>query len=331
MKRFTHLLLQPPTLAVFVLLLATGLYNAVGPDPVLGDLIIYALIWSGIAQAWNITAGLAGRLSLGHAAYFGLGAYASSILYLNYGVTPWAGALVGAVLAGLAAAVVEIATVRLIGIYYSLATFAIAELLALLARGWTPLTGGTGGLTLPFMPSLPNMTFAGKQGYIWLALGFALICLIVTFMIVTSRFGYFLRAQRDDRDAARMLGVHVEKTCVVAGVISAMLTAIGGTIYAQYLLFIDPDVGFDWYISVRAALLCIIGGLGTLAGPLWGAALLIPVERWIQSALGGSFGGLAPMVYGVVLIVVVLVMPQGIVPRLLTVLRRRRAFLGKVR
>lgn len=331
MKRFKHLLLQPPTLVVLALLSVIGLYNAAGPDLVLGDLIIYALIWGGIAQAWNITAGLAGRLSLGHAAYFGLGAYASSILYLNYGVTPWIGALAGAGLAGLAAAVVEIATVRLVGIYYSLATFAIAELLALLARGWTPLTGGTGGLTLPFTPSFVNMTFVGKQGYIWLALSFAFLCFAVTFGIVTSRFGYFLRAQRDDRDAAQMLGVQVEKTCVLAGIVSAMLTALGGTIYAQYLLFIDPDVGLDWYISVRAALLCIIGGLGTLAGPLWGAALLVPVERWIQSALGGGLGGLAPMAYGIVLIVVVLAMPQGIVPRLLAIFRHKRAVSGKAR
>lgn len=315
---------EPANLLVIGLLCAAAAYALAGPDLVIGDVLVYTLIWCGIAQAWNITAGFAGRLSLGHSAYFGLGAYASSILYLNYGVSPWLGGLVGAAFAGLAAAVVEFATVRLIGIYYGLATFAIAELLALLARGWQPLTGGTGGLTLGFDPSLAHMTFIGKQGYIWLGLGYAALCFLVVSGITASRFGYYLRAQRDDKDAARMLGVNVELTCILAGIASAMLTAFGGTLYAQYLLFVDPDVAFDWYISVEAALLCIIGGMGTLAGPLLGAALLSPLERWLRASLGGSLGGLAPMIYGVALIIVVLVMPQGIVPRL-RALRRRRA------
>jgi branched-chain amino acid transport system permease protein len=310
------------TATVLAVLLFAGAaaYAVFGHDPAIGDVLIYTLIWTGIANAWNLTAGYAGRLSLGHAAYFGVGAYASSILYLNYGISPWIGALVGMMLAACVGAVIELTTTRLIGIYYSLATFAIAELLALVARGWSEVTGGTSGLTLPFKAGLGQMTFTGKSGYLWIALGFAALSLGVTASIVSSRFGYYLRAQRDDAVAARALGVPVGPVCVGAGMVGAALAALGGTLYAQYLLYIDPEVGFNWYISVQAALLCLIGGLGTLAGPLLGAMLLVPLERWLHTLFGSDYGGLAPAIYGVLLMIVVLAMPKGLV----SVLRSRR-------
>ncbi len=323
MSRVSRQLLTPATLGVLAFLVVAALYALIGRNPILGDILVYTLIWSGIASAWNLTGGFAGRLSLGHAAYFGIGAYASSILYLKFGITPWLGALVGMAAAAAVGALIEATTVRLVGIYYGLATFAIAEVLALLARGWRELTGGMAGLTLPFRPSIANMTYIGKLGYIWTALAFAALCLGITAVIMTSRFGFYLRAQRDEPVAARALGVATSRVCLAAGTISAALTALGGTIYAQYLLFIDPDVGFNWYISVQAALLCLIGGLGTLAGPVWGAMLLIPLERWLQGLLGSSYGGLAPAMYGLLLMVVVLVMPKGLAWRLSAARARR--------
>jgi branched-chain amino acid transport system permease protein len=298
------------------MLAATAVYATVGGDDLAADMLVYTMIWTGIATSWNLTAGYAGRLSLGHAAYFGIGAYASSILYLNHGVSPWIGALIGMTVAAALGALIEVATTRLLGIYYSLATFAIAELLSLLARGWDGLTGGMSGLTLDFHPGLVNMTFTGKSGYLWTALGYAGLCLAITAAVVASRFGFYLRAQRDDPVAARSLGVPTSTTCISAGALGAALAALGGSVYAQYLLYIDPDVAFNWYVSVQAALLCLIGGLGTIAGPVLGAMLLVPLERWLQSLFGSSYGGLAPAIYGVLLIVVVLAMPRGLGPLL---------------
>jgi branched-chain amino acid transport system permease protein len=298
------------------LLLGGTAYALLAGDSTAADILIYTLIWCGIATAWNISAGYAGRLSLGHAAYFGIGAYASSILYLDAAVSPLLGLVVGMLAAAATGAVIEATTIRLSGIYYGLATFAIAELLSILARGWTDLTGGTSGLTLPFKPSLIEMTFAGKAGYLWIALAFAAVSVGVSSAILRSRFGFYLRAQRDDAVAARAVGVDGARCRLAAGVVSAALTAAGGTIYAQYLLYIDPDVGFNWYISVQAAALCIIGGLGTVAGPLFGGLLLIPLERLLYAELGQSFGGLAQAIYGFLLIVVVLAMPQGLVVRI---------------
>ena len=299
--------------AVLAVFLAFAIVATVSRNNLIGDLAVYTFIWAGIAMAWNLTAGFAGRLSLGHAAYFGVGAYAAAILYEGYGISPWFGLVVGMAVAGLLAALVEVATVRLAGVYYSLATFAMAELLGILARGWRELTQGMAGITIPFRPSLLTMTFIGKSGYVWLALGFVLVVFAVVFAIYHSAFGAFLRAQRDEPDAARSIGVNPERVRLMAGVVSAVLTAAGGTLYAQYLLFVDPEVAFTWYVSVHAALIGIIGGLGTLAGPLLGALLLVPAERWLIATLGGSYGGLAPMVYGLVLIAAVLLVPRGLV------------------
>jgi branched-chain amino acid transport system permease protein len=156
------------------------------------------------------------------------------------------------------------------------------------------------------------MTFIGKTGYVWLALGYASVVFVIIYALYHSRFGFFLRAQRDEPSAARSIGVNPERVRLVSGIVSAVLTAAGGTLYAQYLLFIDPEVAFSWNVSVQAALLGIIGGLGTLAGPILGAILLVPVERWLLASLGGSYGGLATMAYGLVLIAAVLLVPRGI-------------------
>ncbi len=313
--------LVPSSLIVPVVLAGAGLYALFGTSASVGDMLIHTLIWAGIASAWNLTAGYAGRLSLGNAAYFGIGAYASSILYMKFGISPWLGGLVGMTLAAVVGGLIELTTIRLLGIYYGLATFAIAELLSILARGWNDLTGGTTGLTLPFRAELVNMTFAGKPGYLWTALAYAALCIVVVLLITRSRYGFYLQAQRDEPVAAKSLGVATGRVCVSAGIISAALTALGGTIYAQYLLYIDPDIGFNWYISVQAALLCLMGGLGTITGPVLGALLLVPLERWLNSVLGSEYGGLAPAVYGVLLIVIVLVLPRG----LISLVARRRA------
>jgi branched-chain amino acid transport system permease protein len=315
---------QPANVLALLLIVGTAIYAVVGGNDIVADMLVYTMIWTGIATSWNLTAGYAGRLSLGHAAYFGIGAYASSILYLNHGVSPWIGALVGMAVATAVGALIEVATTRLLGIYYSLATFAIAELLSLLGRGWEGLTGGMSGLTLDFHPGLANMTFTGKSGYLWTSLGFAVLCLAITAAVVASRFGFYLRAQRDDPIAARSLGVPTGRICIAASALGASLAALGGSLYAQYLLYIDPDVAFNWYVSVQAALLCLIGGLGTIAGPVLGAMLLIPLERWLQGLFGSSYGGLAPAIYGVLLIVVVLAMPRGLGPLLSTGRAARR-------
>lgn len=312
--RYLSQLRNPSGIAVALIIVLVASVGALQKDAFVSDILVYVMIWTGVAMAWNLTAGLAGRLSLGQSAFFGIGAYASTILYMQLGLTPWAGAMVGAATAAMAAAIIEVATVRLAGIYYSLATFAFSELLMLVSRGWRELTNGTIGLTIPFRPDLANMTFVGKQGYVWLAVGYAAICLLVTVVILTSRLGYSLKAQRDNPEAAASLGVNTNRVRLIAGVISGALTAIGGTVFAQYLLFIDPDVVFTWNISVQAALMSIIGGMGTIAGPLLGALLLVPLERILLATLGGQYGGLHMLVYGPVLVVAVLLIPSGLVP-----------------
>lgn len=301
------------TSAIAILVFAAiAIYVTITRNSMLGDLVFYTFLWAGVALAWNLTAGFAGRLSLGHSAYFGIGAYATAILFERYGLSPWVAIVVGMVFAGGLAATIELATARLAGVYYSLATFATAELIGILARGWRDFTGGTSGITLPFQASFVNMIFIGKTGYVWLAFGYVALVFLLVYVLLNARFGFFLKAQRDDPDAARSVGVNPERVRLIGGVLSAMLTSVGGTLYVQYLLFVDPEVAFSWQISVKAALIGIIGGLGTLSGPLWGALFLIPAERWLLAAMGGTYGGLASMIYGLVLIAAVLLAPKGI-------------------
>jgi branched-chain amino acid transport system permease protein len=277
------------------------------------DMLVQIYMWAAAATAWNILGGYAGQFSLGHAAFFGIGAYASSLLFLAFGLTPWLGMLAGAASAGLFALLIGYLSIRLRGPFFTLATIAMAEVLQISAVHWRGLTGGSEGLSLPFAADVANFTFDGRRPYAFVALGFLAFALAVCFAIERSRLGYYLVAIREEEDAARALGVPVLRVKLVAAVVSAALTALVGTYYAQYVLWIEPAHTFSLDVSVQLALMVIIGGLGTLLGPAIGAALMIPLNMFLRAWLGASVSGLYLVFYGLVLVLVVLFAPQGLV------------------
>jgi branched-chain amino acid transport system permease protein len=287
------------------------------------DLMFMTYIWAGLAAAWNIIGGYAGQLSIGHAAFFGVGAYASAILYSVLGVSPWIGMLVGGVIAGVTAAIIGTASLRLRGTFFVLATIAFAEVARLMAIAWGPLTRGNLGIILDFRPSFANMTWQGKLPYVMLAFAYMLLMYVLTRLLERTRFGYGLVALRENEDAAEALGVSTARYKVMALVLSAFLTAVGGAIFSQYLLFIEPDTVFGIMISVQMVLIGIIGGTGTALGPLIGALFVIPVSTFLRGQLV-SVSGLHGVVYGVALVTVAMLMPHGIFGY---ILRRRRARL----
>lgn len=284
---------------------------------------ITVLMWAALATAWNISAGLAGGLSLGHAAYVGVGAYTATLLFLRLGISPWLGLLAGAALAGVLGAAIGAITFRLRGPFFVLATLAFGIVVHIAAVNWRGLTRGAAGLLLPFRGGPQNMLFANIEPYWYIGLGLLALTLGVTVAIQQSRLGYFLVALREDEDAARSLGVRVVRSKVAASAISAALTACGGAFYATYIQYIDPSSTTQFEISVQIALVAIVGGLGTTLGPALGALVVVPLAEVLRASLGG---GPALMLYGLTLIVIVLVAPHGmlgLLGRLASALRAR--------
>jgi len=278
------------------------------------DSIIVCFFWGSMAATWNLVGGYAGQLSLGHTAFFGIGAYASSILFARYALTPWLGLLVGAALAAVFAVFVGLVCFRLRGPFFALVTIAFAEVGLIVASSLRDLTKGTEGFNIPFRPAFENMLFRGKVGYFYLFLGYAMLLYVISRAVEESKLGYSLIAFREDEEAARMLGVPTVRVRLIALGASAALTAVGGTLYAQYYQFLDPASTFGINFSIQVALLTMVGGIGTAAGPFFGALLMTPLGQFFRAWLGGGAAGLYLALYGIALILVVLFLPNGIVP-----------------
>ncbi len=274
-----------------------------------------ALLFAALGQAWNIVGGMANQISLGHAAFFGLGAYTSTLLLIHFGISPWLGMIAGAVLAAIAALLLSFPTMRLRGHYFALATLAFAEVLRVIATSWSEVTGGPVGLSVPFSPdSFLLLQFRGTLPYYYIMLG-ALVLVSGVFLIMReSALGYRLRAVKENVEAAEVIGVDTTRVKIIASVVSAALTAILGTLYAQFTYFFDPDAVFGIVpISIRAAMVVILGGAGTVVGPIIGAFFIIPVEEFANSYLSSRTAGLSQLAFGLALIAVILIQPRGII------------------
>jgi branched-chain amino acid transport system permease protein len=277
------------------------------------DIFIRVLLFAFIGVAWNLMGGYAKQLSLGHAAYFGLGAYTSTILEIKFGISPWIGMFVGGVVAMLASLPIGALCFRLRGPYFAIATIATAQVLMLLFLKFRDFAWGAEGTTIPNLGSDPlMMQFDAKAAYYYIALALLVAGLVITHRIERSWMGYYLVAIGEDEDAAEAIGVNVPKIKRDIYLISAFLTALAGTFYIQYIYFIDPNTAFSFNISVEAALVSIVGGIGTLWGPVIGTALLEGTSALLQSWLGSSLAGVQLTVYSLILIVVILWQPTGL-------------------
>jgi branched-chain amino acid transport system permease protein len=287
------------------------------------DIFIRVLLFSFIGVAWNLMGGYAKQLSLGHAAYFGLGAYTSSILLIDYDVSPWIGMVAGGIVAMLASLPIGALCFRLRGPYFAIATIATAQVLMLLFLKFRDFAWGAEGTTMPNLGSAPlMMQFETKAPYYYIVLGLLALALTVTAMIERSWIGYYLVAIGEDEDAAEAVGVNAAKIKRDIYMISAFLTALAGTFYVQYIYFIDPQTAFSFNVSVEAALVSIVGGIGTLWGPVLGTVLLESTSALLQSWLGSARGGVQLTIYSLILMAVILWRPTGLIGLLGDVWRR---------
>ena len=277
------------------------------------DIFIRVLLFAFIGVAWNLMGGYAKQLSLGHAAYFGLGAYTSTILLIRFGISPWIGIVAGGMVAMLASLPIGALCFRLRGPYFAIATIATAQVLMLLFLKFRDFAWGAEGTTLPNLGDAPlMMQFDSKLAYYYLALALLALGLAITWCIERSWMGYYLVAVGEDEDAAEAIGVDTLRIKRQIYLISAFLTALAGTFYVQYIYFIDPNVAFSFNISVEAALVSIVGGIGTLWGPVIGTVLLEATSALLQSWLGSGHGGVQLTVYSLILMAVILWRPAGL-------------------
>ena len=295
---------------------AAALAPFVVTDAFLLDSVILILIWGSAAGAWNIAGGYAGQISLGHSAFFGLGAYAAALCGVRWNISPWWGLLIGAALASAAGSVIGFLSNRLRGPYFVIATIAVSQVLLLGAARWRGFTAGSEGIPVPFRPGFWTLGIADKRIWVWIVLVLALVIYLVQVYLERSRRGFQLAAVREDEDAALSLGVAARRLKVVAIAASAAFTAMCGAFWAQYVGFVDPLYVFSVDLSVRFSLAAIIGGLGTALGPFLGSLLVTTVETWLRAEFGGLGShliGLYLILYGIALIVMVRYAPHGLV------------------
>jgi branched-chain amino acid transport system permease protein len=288
------------------------------------DILIRVLLFSFIGVSWNLIGGYAKQLSLGHAAFFGLGAYTSTLLQIDFGISPWIGMVAGGVVAMLVSLPIGWLCFRLRGPYFTIATISTAQVLMLIFLKFRDFAWGAEGTTIPNLGHAPlMMQFETKIPYYYIVLGLLAIALAVTALIERSRMGYYLVAIGEDEDAAEAVGVNAPRVKRNIFMISSFLTALAGTFYTQYIYFIDPQTAFNFNISIEAALVSIVGGIGTLWGPVIGTVLLETTSALLQSWLGNSIGGVQLTVYALILMTIILWRPTGIMGFLMDVYARR--------
>jgi len=276
------------------------------------DIMIRTYLWAGLALAWNLAGGYAGLISFGHAAFFGIGAYTSTSLLLNYDASPWIGMFAGALLAAGAGALLTMACARLRGPFFILSTLAAGEVTRIAALNMRSVTGGSEGLEISPILGPIDMVFRSQWPNLVIVLAYMILLFALSVWIEQSRYGYYLFAARDDEDGAAAIGIDPRVMRISAMALSASLTAIGGTLFAQYFLYLDPTHIISPDISFQFALICAVGGLGTASGPVLGALLILPVSELLRGFLSQSASGLYLVVYGAVVIVVILYFPTGL-------------------
>ncbi|HLE44246.1 MAG TPA: branched-chain amino acid ABC transporter permease [Methylomirabilota bacterium] len=303
-------------------LLGAALAILVALPAVLGSralsVFVFIFFYAYLGQAWNLVSGYGGQLSAGHAAFVGVGAYTTTMLAMHAGVSPWLGMFAGAALAALLGAVVGFLGFRfgLRGFYFVLLTVAAAEVCRIVALN-TDAVGGAVGLYIPFTGNAWQLQFQDNRGYYYVALALMLLATGVVALVERSRLGAYLMAIREDEDAAEALGVDTLRYKLVALVLSAFLTGLGGAFYANYLFSLQPNAVFGIPLSVDIILRPVVGGSGTLMGPILGSFILSPLAELSRTYFArAGLVGTHLVAYGLLLIAVVLFLPRGAYPPL---------------
>lgn len=284
-----------------------------GASNVTLNFLVVALVIALAGQGWNILGGYGGQYSFGHAAFFGAGAYVTAVLQVKYGVNAWIGFVAGIAAGALVGAIIGFLAFRsgLKGSYFALITLAFAEVLRIIASV-TPITGAGVGTLIKLDMRPEAFQFQSRAAFYWIILFLVFISLLIVARLEQTRFGAWLVAIRENEDSARALGVDAFSIKLRAMIVSAAMTAAAGCFYAQYFLFVDSSIAFGSWISVEALLAPIVGGSGTVFGPLAGA-LIVRLLGEAAKLVAGDAPGIDLAIYGAVLVGVIAFAPRGIV------------------
>lgn len=297
--------LTPTTIAILVMLLVIILLPAIYPQPYFLHLFVSVFIGITLAASFNIIAGLAGQLSLGHAAFFGFGAYLVAFA-IRSGIPVIPAIIIGCLGAGIIALPIGAVTLRLRGVYFAFATLGCAEVLRVVFLSFPQLGGASGFVLSP--PGEYNKAF-----YYYITFVIAVLSIITTRVIINSRFGYGLAAILNDEDAAKTTGINTMLFKVEAFIISAIFAGMAGGAYASYMLYIEPNMAYSAFISIEMQVMAIFGGLGTIMGPIIGGSLIKLLREVTTYTLAGViFPGFYLIVYGLILVLVIIAAPEGV-------------------
>jgi branched-chain amino acid transport system permease protein len=274
--------------------------------------LILLLMYTALATAWNWIGGYAGQVSVGHAVFFGLGAYSTGLANGMFHLNPWIGLFIGIVISVMFAFLIGIPTFHTRGLYFVIATLAINEIMFSLFMGWRTAGGGSGYFIPMKEASILNFQFSTKTPYFYIILIFFALSIGITLWLERSKIGYYLRAIKGDQDAAMAIGVNLKFYKQFAMTMSAAMTALIGAFWANYILFIDPGSCFSSTMSTRILLSVVVGGVGTLYGPIIGVLIIIPLTEGSRMLLGGYGSGIDSVLYGLLIMIIAALKPEGI-------------------
>ncbi|HTU02858.1 MAG TPA: branched-chain amino acid ABC transporter permease [Candidatus Sulfotelmatobacter sp.] len=306
--------LKPSAVAGIVLLLALLVaypWLVTGPYP--RHVMILVLMYIVLGQAWNILGGYSGQISLGNHIFFALGAYTSTMLLMKTGLPPWLGVVPGMALAALAALAVGQICFDLRGHYFAIATLGLAEITYILFLNWD-FVNRAFGFQIPMVKdSAYYVQWTSKAPYYYIMLAIAVAVVAFVWKMDHARFGVYLKAIREDEERAKSLGIDSRRYKLMAFVVSAAITALVGTFYAQYVLYIDPDSLLNLEFGLLIIIIPMVGGMGNVLGPILGACLLVPMAEYTRITFGGGGRGLHVLLYGLVIVLVALYEPHGLI------------------
>lgn len=303
----------------YKLLLYFGLVGGLASLPFLirgayyQHILIFTLMYVVLAQAWNLIGGYAGQIAMGNVLFFALGAYVSALLVVHANISPWIGMWIGGFISAAVALLLGVVVFRLKGAYFVMATIAVVEIVRLWFTNWS-FVGAATGIPIPLhLSSCYYMQWPTKLPYYYIVLAMAVVVTILVARLDRSKYGTYAKAVKQDEIAARSRGVSAFMLKQVSFALTAFITAIVGTFYAQYVLYISPAAILNPEISVLIAIIPIIGGIGTVLGPILGALFIFPLTEFLRAKLGGQALGLNYILFALAVIVVVLIEPRGLV------------------
>ena len=280
------------------------------------------LVWAIVGMGWNFIGGYAGQVSIGHSVFYAIGAYTVALGFQFFKITPWITIWIGILISVIIAFMIGMPLLRLKGHYFAVASMAVAESMRVIFVNWKWIGGATG---VDFLNKKVNpwlaIQFPQKYQYYYLFLLVVVLILALTILLDRSKFGFYLRTIKGNEQAAESVGIDTTKYKSLAYMLSAAIVSIGGSLYAQYMLYIDPSMLMQLRISLLICLVCVMGGIGTVLGPIIGAIIMTVISEYTRVAIGGSGKGVDQILYGVIVIVIVLFLPNGILS-LFTVLRK---------